>query len=77
MYSPLTFVHLSDLHMRARDFHTGYNPDRDLRLELKHDLRRVLQDTGTPRGILLGGDTAFAGQKEEFDAAVDWLHDLC
>lgn len=77
MDSPLTFVHLSDLHIRARDIRTGYNPDHDLRLELKHDLRRVLAEAGMPRGILLGGDTAFAGQKDEFDAAVTWLHDLC
>jgi predicted MPP superfamily phosphohydrolase len=77
MAFPLTFVHLSDLHIRALDFRTGYNPDQDLRVELKHDLKRILEEAGTPRGILLGGDTAFAGQKEEFDAAVEWLHDLC
>jgi hypothetical protein len=77
MDSPLTFLHLSDLHIRARDLRTGYNLDRDLRLELKNDLRIVLTQTGTPRGILLGGDTAFAGKKVEFDAAVTWLHDLC
>lgn len=67
---PLKFLHLSDIHFRREVSGGVYDPDNDLRNELERDAEREVR-TKPHRidGILVTGDIAFAGIKDEFDVA--------
>lgn len=73
----LVLVHLSDIHIRYRDISGDYDLDADLRNELKRDLSDLLPSLHHVNGILVTGDTAFAGKRGEYEAASGWLGDLC
>jgi hypothetical protein len=73
----LVFVHLSDLHFRA-----GLEPlagrEAALRDQLLKDIPSVVRSVdGRLEAILLTGDLARSGQRDEYSAARDWLDDLC
>lgn len=72
----LVFVHLSDIHFRCWSGST-YDIDEDLRNELLLDATEVSKQLGQPQGILVTGDIAFNGIKEEYDTAKKWLTELC
>ena len=72
---PVSFLHLSDLHLRNAGGESDL--DNDLRNELTLDLRNVLHQSGPLDGVLITGDIAFSGKGEEFDRAGAWLADLC
>ena len=69
---PLTFVHLSDIHIR------GYEMDLDeeIRRELLLDVQEWRGETGAPDGILVTGDVAFSGQESQYETARTWLRRL-
>jgi hypothetical protein len=74
---PLNLLHLSDI-----PFHRGlsgdvYDLDNDLRNELERDVERMRQRLGVIHGVLVTGDIAFAGRKEEYETARAWLERLC
>lgn len=68
------FLHLSDIHFRKGQTNDAHDTNADLRNEIERDLRIA----GTTRvrkvdGIIVSGDIAFGGQKEEFDFAKRWI----
>lgn len=71
------FLHLSDIHF-IRSYSGGaYDLEADLRRELELDVARLHSDLGPFRGILVSGDVAYAGKKEEYQTAHEWLERLC
>ena len=75
---PLTFLHLSDIHFRRGESGDVYDLDADLRNELERDVVQIIQSKRlVVDGMLVTGDIAFAGQKEEFEIASEWLASLC
>jgi hypothetical protein len=69
------FLHLSDIHFRKGSAGDPHDSDADLRNELERDLRILSNDARLPKidGIIVSGDIAFGGQKEEFEIAKGWL----
>src|SRR4051794_33157633 len=76
--SHTTLLHLSDIHFRFGESGDIFDPDSDLRNELERDVVR-LRGTRIEKvdGILVTGDIAFAGKKEEYERASAWLERLC
>ncbi len=74
---PATFVHVSDIH---------FGQERDDRRQTHNDVKKqVIADAaevvrslpaGVAHGILLTGDIAFSGTRDEFQAAGEWLDEL-
>lgn len=74
--SHITLVHISDLHIPGKWANTSFDLDSDLRSQLINDLTAQRSDIGDVDGILVTGDIAFKGAKEEFDYAGEWLAHL-
>lgn len=73
----LSFIHLSDIHFRN---YSGdpYDIDGDLRNELLYDIKHCFRRSITiADGVLICGDIAFSGKKEEYKAASDFLNMIC
>ncbi|MCW8139121.1 MAG: metallophosphoesterase [Planctomycetota bacterium] len=76
--TPLTFLHLSDIHLREEELNSSVDLDQDLRREVVLDvMNEVLPTVRRIDGVLVTGDIAFAGKASEFTSAVDWLASLC
>ncbi|PHY21508.1 metallophosphoesterase [Caulobacter sp. BP25] len=73
----LRLAHLSDIHFSNHASKIGFNPDRDVRSELKRDLADQVKKRGPLDAILVTGDIAFAGKREEYQDAAAWLDELC
>jgi len=73
----LTFLHISDLHLRTYDDPPRSDLDYDLRSELLRDVRGLAVRFGKVDGILASGDVAFAGKPEEYAVAKEYLSRLC
>jgi predicted MPP superfamily phosphohydrolase len=70
----VAFVHLSDIHFgQERDSRIFIHDD--VKEQLIDDVRRVVSElpSGVGAGIIVTGDIAFAGKKEEYVAAAHWL----
>ena len=76
MSDPIVLIHLSDIHFRKRDSGSAYDLDMDLRNELLRDAIRMKDELGVITGIVITGDIAHAGKKEEFNTAAAWLNEL-
>ena len=67
----LHLLHLSDIHFG------GYGPvwdeDDDQREQVLEDVRRLVAESGTIDGILVGGDVAYSGQPQQYERAREWL----
>jgi predicted MPP superfamily phosphohydrolase len=72
----LVFVHLSDIHFRRGMVGDRHDQDKMLRNELQLDLRRLR--TRLPRfdGLIISGDIAFGGKREEYEYAADWIETI-
>lgn len=72
----MRLLHVSDIHFRSPDCLTPQlDPERPYRTRLLQDVRTRV--TAAPVDVLLvGGDIAFKGDPDEFQAANDWLHQL-
>lgn len=69
------YVHLSDIH-----FGQERNGDKiiheDVRSELLRDCDSFSKTIGLANGILVTGDVAYSGKKEQYDQAGEWLDQL-
>jgi 3',5'-cyclic AMP phosphodiesterase CpdA len=68
-------IHLSDIHFRK---HSGsaLDIDSDLRNELEIDAKKLVETLGPPTAILVGGDIAYSGKRDEYVVARGWLGKL-
>lgn len=73
----LNFVHLSDIHFRRNVAGTILDSDRIIRNALESDLLQQIAEVGKINGILVTGDIAFSGKRDEYDVAREWLETLC
>lgn len=72
----ISFIHLSDIHFRKTSG-SSTDIDNDLRRAVLTDIQRNVQkELKNLSGILVGGDIAFAGQKEEYENARKFLKEL-
>ncbi|MCB0336065.1 MAG: metallophosphoesterase [Bdellovibrionales bacterium] len=72
----LRFLHLSDVHFRKKSGNS-YDVDTDLRNELEIDCKAFSEKHGAPDAILVTGDVAFSGSRDEYQIAAEWLRKLC
>jgi len=73
----IVFIHLSDIHFSRSSGVSIHDLDANVRNELCLDAITVAKDIGTVTGLLVTGDIAFSGSKEEYDHATEWLRDFC
>ena len=73
----LVLVHLSDIHFTKLSGTTAHDLDADIRNELLRDASTLIKGIGAATGVLVTGDIAFSGQKEEYKRAADWLLEFC
>lgn len=74
----LVFIHLSDIHFSKSKLGEPYDLDSDLRSRLEADANSVSNELGSPDAILISGDIAFSGAREQYDIAKQWLDEgLC
>jgi DNA repair exonuclease SbcCD nuclease subunit len=72
-----TFVHLSDIHFRAR-LKTGEDiHNKDIRDQLLIDLDLLKRDGQHMNAILVSGDVAFSGKPVEYEEAREFLDKAC
>lgn len=75
MAQSFRFVHLSDIHFGQEG--TGpFGPHDDVRRELLRDCRVMRESLGAADGILVSGDQAYAGKREEYVRAAAWIDSL-
>lgn len=73
----MLLLHLSDIHFRTPDCaNPDLDPDRPIRTMMLRDARQRIQTLGSVDAILVGGDIAFKGHKDEYAAAFSWLKEL-
>jgi len=72
----MLLLHLSDIHFRHPVCNSDSDPDRPFRTRLIQDARERVKKLGPVDAILVGGDIAFAGKPEEYQAALKWLFEL-
>lgn len=73
----MIFLHLSDIHFRSKEFSRDDDPNGALRDDIIDDVKRMRAKIGRPAdAILISGDIAFAGEKDEYQFATDWLKNL-
>lgn len=74
----MLFLHLSDIHFREFEFGSAQDPHYGTRRRMVEDIDAQFQKFGeAPDRILISGDIAFSGQKQEYDFAREWLDELC
>jgi predicted phosphodiesterase len=76
MTEKLVFVHLSDIHF-TRSSGTVHDLDKNVRNELRLDAIKVSKEIGPVTGVLVTGDIAFSGSKDEYKHAAEWLSEFC
>jgi hypothetical protein len=73
----LTFLQLSDIHFRGEGGGGAEAQDYDQRESLIADARQVGEHLGGYSAILVAGDIAGSGSREQFAQASSWLRNLC
>ena len=72
----VTFIHLSDIHFSQRDNSSQYDLDQQIRRAILEDLERRPGGDHGYKGVLVTGDIAFGGEKEEYKTAQTWLDEV-
>lgn len=72
----LVLVHLSDIHFTGSSGNV-HDVDQNVRDELHRDVAGLTKQLGAATGVLVTGDIAFSGKKEEYQHAADWLRKVC
>ena len=70
----LRLVHLSDIHFGG--YGEVWDDKEDQRDQLTEDVARLVAEDGSADAILIGGDIAFSGKRDEYDRARKWLDEL-
>jgi len=70
-----TFVHLSDIHF-GQEGGSAHGPHQTVRREIVRDCKERFKTLGKADGILINGDVAFSGKKEQFDRSAEWIEEL-
>lgn len=72
-----TFIHLSDIHF-GQEHDDSLHVHNDVKNELVADAARVINNlpNRVAHGILVTGDIAYSGKKEQYDDAAVWLDRL-
>lgn len=69
------FVHLSDIHF-GQERHGTLVLHNEVRETLLKDCAAMRTQVGQAHGILVAGDIAYAGKRDEYKRATDWLERL-
>lgn len=72
----IVLVHLSDIHF-TRSSGNVHDVDQTVRDELLSDVEALTKKLGAAAGVLVTGDIAFSGKKEEYQHAAEWLRKVC
>jgi 3',5'-cyclic AMP phosphodiesterase CpdA len=72
----MLLLNVSDIHFNHPACNTQMDPDRPFRTRLIQDARHRVAQLGNVDAILVSGDVAFKGIKDEYEAAYEWLCDL-
>lgn len=72
----LVLVHLSDIHFTGSSGNV-HDVDQNVRDELLRDVAALTKQLGSATGVLVTGDIAFSGKKEEYQHAAEWLRKVC
>lgn len=72
----LVLIHLSDIHF-TRASGDVHDVDQTVRDELLRDVEAMTKKLGAANGVLVTGDIAFSGKKEEYQHATEWLRKVC
>jgi hypothetical protein len=75
--TPTVLLHLSDIHFRLGRSGTIHDLDSDLRGQLEKSAVELRNKLGTVHGVVVSGDIAYSGLKDEYDIATAWLSRLC
>ena len=70
------FVHVSDIHFGQEKQNGTVVARDDVRAELLNDCRTRENKLGPADSILVTGDVAFSGKKDEYTRAGKWLDEL-
>lgn len=73
----LKLLHISDIHFRYYENGQAHDLDKFIQAELEHDLERLMQEVGKIDIVIIGGDIAFSGLKQEYDDADVWIKKIC
>ena len=75
----ILFLHLSDIHFRSKEINRLDDPNAGLRDDIVADVQLMRRNIDrSADGILISGDIAFAGAKQEYEFAREWLKsELC
>src|SRR4051812_36267616 len=69
----IRMIHLSDIHFGQELDDGSFHLQQDIRDGVTEDCERMRAKFGKANGIVVTGDVAFAGKKEEYDRAGAWL----
>jgi len=74
----MLLIHISDIHFRLDEIGTAMDPNHHLRNVLLRDAKNMCDRLGaTPDLLAISGDIAYAGNKQEYDFALQWLEKFC
>ena len=72
----LTFLHLSDIHFSRRNDASQFDLDQHIRHALIADLAVRQEGIAQYDALLITGDIAYSGKKDEYDAAKQFLEEV-
>ena len=73
----MLILHISDIHFKTPDcLDPDTDPDKSVRTRIENDIEEQLERLGDVDAILVGGDIAYKGAKEEYEVAWEWFEKL-
>ncbi len=73
----MLMLHISDIHFKSPDcLDPLMDPDASIRTRMMRDLIAQVAKLGEVGAMLIGGDVAFKGAKDEYDTAWAWIQQL-
>ena len=74
----MVLLHISDIHFKSPECLTpDLDPNVPYRTRMLRDIRNFISDLGSVSAILISGDIAFKGAREEYQIAATWIRELC